>query len=136
MSILVVDDDHVVRTTISIILKQNGYTVLEAVDGKDAVRQAKNKTTLLMIVDLFMPNMDGLETIREVRRLAPSLPILAISGSTALTGVPMPDLLRAAVAFGAVSTLPKPFRASELLSAVRSVISMSSSPKPEPLRSG
>ena len=127
MSILVVDDDPEVRTTISIILEQNGYLVLEAVDGKDALRQARDKTVSLIIIDLFMPNMDGLETIRELRRLPRNLPILAISGSSAQVGVPMPDLPKAAVAFGAVSTLPKPFKASELLNAVRSVISKSSS---------
>lgn len=125
ISVLVVDDDPEVRTTISIILEQNGYLVLEAVDGKDALRQARDKTVSLIIIDLFMPNMDGLETIRELRRCAPDLPILAISGSVAW-GVPMPDLLKAAVAFGAVSALSKPFRASELLNAVRLIISVPS----------
>jgi CheY-like chemotaxis protein len=125
MSILVVDDDRAVRKTISIILRQSGYTVLEAVDGKDALRQAVTDKHILIIVDLFMPSMDGLETIRELRRLAPGVPVLAISGSREWAGVPMPDLLKAAAAFGAVSTLSKPFRAEELLNAVRSVISMS-----------
>jgi CheY-like chemotaxis protein len=127
MSILIVDDDQAVRNTISIILKQNGYTVLEPVDGTDAPRQAKNKRTRLTIVDLFMPNMDGLETIRELRRIAPDLPILAISGSVVMADVPTPDLLKAALAFGAFSTLSKPFRTLELLKAVQSVIAMSSS---------
>jgi CheY-like chemotaxis protein len=81
----------------------------------------------LIIVDLFMPNMDGLETIRELRRIAPDLPILAISGSVVMADVPTPDLLKAALAFEAFSTLSKPFRSPELLKAVQSVIAMSSS---------
>src|SRR5262249_36926189 len=71
------------------------------------------------IVDIFMPGMDGIETIRTLRTYRPAVPIVAISGAMAGKDTEGPDFLSIATKFGAVTTLPKPFRPRELLEAAR-----------------
>jgi two-component system chemotaxis response regulator CheY len=65
--VLVVDDEHLVRQIISIILKSAGYKVVEAVSGNDALRKMTDRDFGLVITDLRMPGMDGIEFIRQLR---------------------------------------------------------------------
>jgi CheY-like chemotaxis protein len=73
----------------------------------------------LLIVDIFMPGMDGIETIREVRQHQPNLPAIVISGtSLGGAGLQAPDFLAMAVKLGAVRSLQKPFKPRDIIAAV------------------
>lgn len=117
-TVLTIDDDESVRSTIQIILGHHNIDAVAACDGEEALSKLSLANFDLIIVDLFMPRMDGLETIMALHRLAPGTPILAISGSIDWAGAPLPDLLKAAIAFGAASCLKKPFRPDDLMAAV------------------
>jgi CheY-like chemotaxis protein len=117
--IQVIDDDQAVRTTLRLLLEREGHEVFLAEDGRKGIEQFESEAFDLLIVDIFMPGMDGLETIRTIHRLRPETPIIVISGYAFRTALEtVPDFLEMAVKFGAVSSLKKPFRPSELMSVV------------------
>jgi CheY-like chemotaxis protein len=119
--ILIADDDRVVRATMSYLLGTRGHDVVEAAGGREGLARIASEHFDLLIVDIFMPDMDGLETIKRVLNHYPALPILVVSGMTLRSGsgsTGPPDFLAMATKLGAVQTLRKPFRASEFLTAV------------------
>ena len=113
--ILLVDDDvdfcRMLRTT----LEHKGHQVIEAHDGKAAMQQAGRAPVDLVLIDLIMPDQEGLETIQQLRRLLPNLKIIAMSAG--VQGRPK-DVLKAAQLLGAMQCLAKPFSADELESAL------------------
>ena len=111
--ILVIDDDRDMRTLLDQILDSAGYAVDFAPDGKEGVRHFRTEQPDLVLTDLFMPNQEGLETIMQLHKEFPNVPIVAMSGKT--IGKP---LLPVAQKLGAVAILEKPFTPDELLSAV------------------
>jgi len=115
-NILVIDDDPAVRMTIKLVLEREGHAVALAGDGLAGMKAIKAGGIDLLIVDIFMPGMDGIETIREVRRHRPSLPTIVISGTS--LGGPAPDFLAMAVKLGAVRSLQKPFKPRDIIGAV------------------
>jgi CheY-like chemotaxis protein len=80
-SILVVDDEPGMREMVAMLLSEEGYEVLTAVDGLDALAQLRSVTPNLIISDLNMPRMSGFEFLSVVRRRFPSVPVIAISGA-------------------------------------------------------
>lgn len=110
--ILVIDDEPQIRSVIARVLNRAGHTVREANNGEEGIGLFHRTHPVLVITDILMPEMEGIETIRTLREAAPTIPILAISGSV------RPLYLRAATRLGATSALAKPFRADELLSVV------------------
>lgn len=118
MRILLVDDDQDIRAIMCCALAAAGHDVAQAANGQEALRKTAGMNFDLCIVDIFMPTMDGLETIRHFHGCSPLLPILAMSGLRVCEGFAAPNFLDAAVAFGAVSVLSKPFGTNELLCAV------------------
>ena len=124
-SILVIDDDPAVRETVRLALERDGHTVAVAADGFAGMRAFADGTVDLLIVDVFMPGMDGLEMIREVRRHRPALPVIVISGGSLggpalqATAVQSPDYLAMAVKLGAVRSIQKPFKPRDIAGAVR-----------------
>jgi len=120
--VLVIDDDDAVRNAVKLILETNRYEVVAARNGHEGMAAASDDIDLV-ICDIFMPQMDGIETIRALRQLKPNLPLIAISGSmTRDASGASPDYLSMAEKFGAVFQLQKPFRPNELLSAVREAL--------------
>lgn len=118
-SILVIDDDRAVLETVQILLERDGHAVTICEDGSKGLQQLKTQSFDLIIVDIFMPNMDGLETMSLVHRHRPNLPIIVISGRDFQSAAsPSPDFLRMATKLGAVSGLRKPFKPRDLLDAV------------------
>jgi CheY-like chemotaxis protein len=118
-SILVIDDDRAVLATIQLLLERDGHAVTICEDGSKGLQQLKAQPFDLIIVDIFMPNMDGLETMSLVHRHRPSMPIIVISGRDFQSAsYPPPDFLRMATKLGAVSGLRKPFRPRDLLDSV------------------
>jgi DNA-binding NtrC family response regulator len=130
-SILVIDDDRAVLTTVRILLERHAHTV-EAVDNSRAgLRLFETKRFDLLIVDIFMPGMDGFETMNRVHQSRPEMPIIVMSGHQfRSTSEQAPDFLYMATKLGAISSLPKPFRPHDLLTAVASSLS-DSSPSPD-----
>src|SRR5262245_33120302 len=118
--ILVIDDDKAVRPAVKIVLEHDGFDVTVAEDGHSGLAALATQLYDLIIVDIFMPGMDGLETIRRIRQRAPLVPLIAISGFLFRdSAVPAPDFLTMATRLGAAGSLHKPFRPHELLAAVR-----------------
>lgn len=117
--ILVMDDDALVRHSLRAVLEAAGYDVIEAADGKAGLRLHGEQGADLVIVDIFMPEQDGLEVIRTLRTEIPRPKIVAISGGgrTARS-----DMLTVAAAFGASRTLRKPFEPRELLAVIRDLL--------------
>ena len=115
MKILVVDDEQPVRESLRRSLSFNGYQVILAADGVEAVETVHRESPDLMILDVMMPNMDGLEVCRSLRSEGWERPILVL---TARDGVS--DRV-AGLDAGADDYLPKPFALEELLARVRSL---------------
>jgi two-component system chemotaxis response regulator CheY len=117
--ILVVDDDRVLRGALRIVLEGAGYHVMEAPDGEAGLRLYREQGADLVLVDLFMPERDGLEMIRALRAAIPQPKIVAMSGGGKMG---LGDMLTAAGALGASRTLRKPFESHTLLAAIREVL--------------
>lgn len=116
--VLVIDDDSLMRDLIRIYLEQDGFEVIEAGDGQDGVSRYRQRPPDVVIVDIFMPRKDGIETIMDLRDLDPGAQILAISGGGELAGM---EYLSYARSLGADNILPKPFKREELIAAVRKI---------------
>ena len=79
-SILIVDDEESILTSLSDILRDEGYDVAVAKNGVDALRAYTMDPPDLMLLDIWMPEMDGMETLRRVRELAPTAQVMMMSG--------------------------------------------------------
>lgn len=123
--ILVIDDDKFVRTSIRAVLESAGHEVFDAGDADTGIRQQHLTPFDVAIVDLVMPQKEGLETIRELRRDYPNLAIIAISGGGAIV---KKNFVEAAELFGATATLEKPFGGEELLGAVAHALKPTTNP--------
>lgn len=117
--ILVIDDDDQVRTSLRRVLERAGHEVVEAADGKTAVALVSERPCDLVITDINMPEMDGIEVIMALAGRRPGLPVIAISGGGK---VPKELLLSSAGLLGAVTTLSKPFEMEELIEAVNQAL--------------
>lgn len=117
--IMIIDDEAMVRETLRRILETFHYDVTEAPDGKVALAEHKKNPVDLIVVDIFMPEKEGLETIQEFKRDHEHVKIIAISG---YTGVGSKDFLKSARAFGAERTFTKPISSEELTGAIRALV--------------
>jgi DNA-binding response OmpR family regulator len=117
--ILLVEDDAGLRRVLQMGLTRAGYDVLEARDGREAMRLWQAHGADLVITDLYMPDKDGLEVIKELRAQSPSTPIIAITD-------PRPrgrmDLRESAKLLGAIRTLSKPFSLEMMLATVEATL--------------
>lgn len=110
-TILIADDDPVFREVTGLQLEMLGYKVVMATDGNEAIDRAAEQAFDLVVVDIHMPDKDGLELILELKEKYPSLQLLAVTaGSSAGRG----DHLATARVFGAHGALRKPIMASDL----------------------
>jgi CheY-like chemotaxis protein len=117
--ILVVDDDAAIRTVISTLLTTAGYEVITMEDGAGALKIAAHQSFSVAIVDVFMPGVDGLETIRRLNTLAPGMPLIVISGFPfARADSRSPDFLGMSIKLGSAHYLAKPFKPAEILELV------------------
>ncbi|WP_029416668.1 response regulator transcription factor [Brevundimonas bacteroides] len=122
--ILIADDDPIVRATLSEYLGQAGHAVIEAADGDQALSKL-DQTVDLLILDMLMPNKDGLETILQLRRSGNTIPILAVSSGGKMD---RSTLLRPAEVFGANASMPKPILRAALLTKVTELLSEGTPP--------
>ena len=105
--ILIVDDDPTVRLIAGELLRGDDHAIVEAEDGDEALKIVGVMAVDLVVLDMLMPNKDGLETIVELRKRQPDIRILAISSGGVMD---RSLLLRTAMAIGADESLQKPLR--------------------------
>ena len=115
--ILVIDDEPDTRAMLEQILKRAGYEVVLAADGREGMERYRRSPADLVITDLYMPNQDGMETIRELRSCFPAVAIIAMSGQPG-TGT----MLAIAQNVADVGILRKPFLPDELIAAVEKAL--------------
>lgn len=120
--ILIIDDESHVRKYLRILLQKEGYLTEEAPDGEKGLMLQRKNPADLVITDLIMPEKEGIETIREMKRDFPNVKIIAISGGGR---VHTADYLKIAQHIGANRVFPKPFEKNEILAAVRELIGSS-----------
>lgn len=123
--ILLVDDDESFRKMLRITLGKMGHQVVEAPNGKEALKLFQDSPPDLVMTDLIMPEKEGLETIRELRRSNPMVKIIAMSGGGRVNPG---DFLKVAKILGANTVLAKPFTNEELTAALRDVSGGTSRP--------
>src|SRR5579872_6010016 len=123
-SILVIDDDRAVLATIKMLLERATHSVEAVENGRSGLQLLKARSFDLLIVDIFMPGMDGFETMKLVHQSWPEMPVIVISGQEfRLASERRPDFLHMATRLGAVSSLQKPFKSFESLAAVSASLS-------------
>ncbi len=118
-TILITDDDPTLRAIGAELLTCEGYRVLEAEDGDEALRLIEAESVDLVILDMLMPNKDGLETIMDLRRRGSGVRILAISSGGSM-GVD--TLLKSAMIFGADRALSKPLPLSTFADTIAQML--------------
>jgi CheY-like chemotaxis protein len=120
--ILVIDDDGLVRDSLRAVLQLEGHTVLVAADGDEGLRQCREQAIDLVLCDIFMPGREGIETVKEIRRMTADLPIVTMTGGARV--VPsasdrgQTDYLQMSRLVGATATITKPFRHRELIALI------------------
>ena len=117
-NILAVDDSASMRQMVAFTLKGAGYGVIEAVDGKDAFEKAQGSAADLILTDVNMPNMDGIELIRQLR----ALPKYKFTPMLLLTTESGADKKAQGKAAGATGWLVKPFNPDQLLATIAKVL--------------
>jgi DNA-binding NtrC family response regulator len=115
--ILIIDDDVAVRTTVRHLLERAGYQIVEAGDGREGSRMLDGVD--LVITDLLMPEVDGVDLLGMIRREGLTVPVIAMSGGGK---VDSKSYLDVAKALGAFATIAKPFELDHLLSTVRDAL--------------
>jgi CheY-like chemotaxis protein len=118
--ILIIDDDPNILELYSRLLKKHGYDTVEAQNGKIGMKLYRENPTDLIITDVVMPEKEGIEVIRELRRDFPDAKIVAISGGGIATSGTM--CLQIADRLGACRTFTKPISTAELLKAVQELL--------------
>jgi CheY-like chemotaxis protein len=113
---LVIDDDPSIRSLIAGLLEACGHSVVTAENGRAGTKAFEQDRIDLVVTDIVMPEQEGIATISAIRRLSPSVPILAISGSNTVGR--HGDYLHAARVLGASATLPKPIRPDHLIETI------------------
>jgi CheY-like chemotaxis protein len=117
--ILLVDDDEALRKLLRLNLVKLGHEVSEARNGKEALALQKRQPADVLLTDLIMPEMEGIETVKEFRLTYPSVRIIAMSGGGR---VGTADCLKFARALGADGILAKPFSNQMMAEAIVEVL--------------
>jgi DNA-binding response OmpR family regulator len=120
--ILVIDDQADVRAMIGIVLRVHHFEIVEADSAASGLKAFENSSFDLAIVDIFLADTNGFDLIRMMREQVPNLPIVAISGMTAL------DFVSSAPEFADVVCLQKPFRPNDLVRAIEAATASSREP--------
>jgi DNA-binding response OmpR family regulator len=114
--IIIADDDANIRELVRVLLRNNGFDVCEAADGRDALSKMTTENPDLAIVDVMMPNMDGFELCRKLRRYYENLPVLMLTAKAEL------DSKVKGFGSGADEYLTKPFEGDYLIARVRALL--------------
>jgi DNA-binding NtrC family response regulator len=115
MRVLLIDDEQMVRKIVRKMLERNGHQVTEAENGRLGLEQLKAGSFDLVITDIIMPEMEGVETLVTVREQYPDVKVIAMSGGGRTGNI---DFLSAAEKLGASAILHKPFTLGSLTAAI------------------
>lgn len=126
--ILIIDDDPLVGATLESGLENLGHDVRAAGHGAEALSMMALDLPDIVVTDILMPVMDGIEVLREVRKRWPALPVIVISGGGRIPGI---DLLAAATQLGATETFSKPLSIKQLSQAIMRICAYDP-PEPAP----
>lgn len=116
--IMTVDDSASVRQMVSFTIREAGYEVIEAVDGKDALAKIGDRTPHMVITDLNMPNLDGINLIRQLR----ANPTFKFMPIVLLTTESQAEKKQEGKEAGATGWIVKPFKPEQLVAVIRKVI--------------
>jgi DNA-binding response OmpR family regulator len=116
MNVLVVDDDPIVLASCLRVLRAEGFAVFTASSVVEALPAASQREYDLFLVDVKMPERDGIQLMSDLRRKGVKAPVIVMSG------YPTPETIAAGREGGAIAFLPKPFTPAELLQAVRGAL--------------
>ncbi|WP_455382457.1 response regulator [Salinispira pacifica] len=116
--ILIADDSAAIRQSVSFILEQEGYTVVQAADGAEALSKVKQDSFNMIVTDVNMPEMDGIELVRQVRTVESYkfVPIVVLTTESQASKM---DEGKAA---GATGWIVKPFDSDKLLAVVKKLL--------------
>jgi two-component system, OmpR family, response regulator len=114
--IMIVDDDPNVRELVSVLLQNHGFETCEAIDGHDAMQKITNDNPDLVIIDIMMPNMDGFELCRNLRRYYENMPVLMLTAKGELASKVK------GFGLGADDYLTKPFEGDELILRIQALL--------------
>jgi DNA-binding response OmpR family regulator len=117
--ILIVDDDKAVRASLACCLQASGYQAITAENGEEGLARFLSETPDAILIDIVMPERDGIETIRQIRQQRPDARVIAMSGGGQIEGC---HYLKMATALGANMSLEKPIDVSRLLGGLRALI--------------
>ncbi len=117
--ILIIDDHEEFRRMMERTLIQAGYEAVTAANGRKALAIYNQDTIDLVITDVFMPDMEGTETVIRMKEINPKIKIIAISGGGSRTNFDYLDTMKE---FGALRTFEKPFDSKDLLGAIRELL--------------
>ncbi|APR84094.1 sigma-54 dependent DNA-binding response regulator [Minicystis rosea] len=114
--ILVIDDEPDIRETLDMVLALAGYEVSTAASGISAIERMKTEHFDLVITDLRMPGLSGIDTVEALRKLDPGLAVIVVSGYAS------EDATARCLAQGALCVMNKPFQLDELLQVVKDAL--------------
>jgi len=117
--ILVIEDDTQLRELLCLFLRREGMDAVGADSGRTGLASFRREGADLVVTDIVMPDVEGIETIREIRRIDPSVPVIACSGGGRIGPESYLDL---ALRMGASRIFEKPLQLSGLLAAVRELL--------------
>jgi DNA-binding NtrC family response regulator len=116
MNILVVDDDAIVIKSCKRILEAEGFEVFTVPSADKALEAIKNSDFDILLIDVKMPERDGMYLMREIKKNWPEIPTIVMSG------YPTPETIAEVLKLGATLFIPKPFKPDELIKSVRQVL--------------
>ena len=117
--VVVIDDQEPIRRIVRRALEQAGHQVLDAEDGELGLQLLERHPVDVVVSDIFMPGMDGIQMLRQIRKQFPAVKVIVMSGGDS-SG--MLDLRRDAELLGAVKSLSKPFTTHEIVEIVNSML--------------
>lgn len=113
--ILICDDEEGIRESFKLILEDQ-YDLKFATNGVEALEMLKTFTPALMMLDIKMPKIHGLEILKSVKKLKPKLPVIIVTGYQSV------EMAQEALNLGAADYIPKPFESKQIINIVRQVI--------------
>jgi DNA-binding NtrC family response regulator len=116
MRILIVDDEEVLRDVLDVVLRREGFDVISASSGEEALNLLDTEEVDLMILDIMLPGISGIDTLRSVRISNPDLPVIIITAFSSIDGA------IEAMKHGAFHYIPKPFKNEEVVLTVNKAL--------------
>jgi len=117
--ILVIDDEQGIRTVLSDVLEDEGFEVVTAEDGKSGLKEIKSSNCDLVILDVWLPDVSGIEILEQVTKEKENLPVIIISGHANI------DIAVKAVNLGAYDFLEKPLSIDKMITVVNNALEIS-----------